>query len=105
MENDRENKEKVREKDYAYALKYRREYYNKVIKIAKIWDVRLMAEEELPPYRKNVIKCEDKNSAFHDLKRREYFQNLDMTKVELQDRMKVIRNVLYTLDLHHKQTL
>lgn len=76
-----------------------------MLKIAKLWNVRLMAEEELPPHRKNVIKCEDNNSAFYDLKKREYFLNLDMTKVELKNRMKVIRKVLYTLDKHHKQTL
>lgn len=53
-----------------------------MLKIAKLWNVRLMAEEELPPHRKNVIKCEDNNSAFYDLKKREYFQNLDMIKLQ-----------------------
>ena len=82
MENDKQAQNLKREKDYEYALKYRREYHNKVLKIAKLWNVRLMAEEELPPHRKNVIKCEDNNSAFYDLKKREYFQNLDMIKLQ-----------------------
>jgi hypothetical protein len=61
-----------------------------------------MVEEELPPHRKNVIKCEENDNAFYDMKKREYFTNLDMTKVELKNRMSVINKVLLTLDQHHK---
>ena len=64
-----------------------------------------MNEEDLPPYRKNVIRCEDNGSAFIDLKKRLFFRELDMTKVDLKERLEVIKKTLVTLDSCHKQTL
>lgn len=75
-----------------------------VLSLAKLWNIRLLCEEELPQHRKNVIKCEDQGSAFIELKKRKFFQNLDMTKVDTDERVEVIHNTLRNLDHCHKQT-
>lgn len=93
-----------RVKDYEYALKFRREYYDKVMSIADIWNVNLLTEEELPKHRKNVMKCEENTSAFIDLKRRCFFQNMDMTKVQAKERLVSVKKALYMLDKCHKMT-
>ena len=51
-------------------MAFRREYQEKILEIARNFKIRLMTEEELPLHRKNVIKCEDKGSAFAKLKKR-----------------------------------
>ena len=59
------------------ALKFRRDYHRRVLEIARLWRVRLLSEAELPPHRKNVIRCEESGGAFLDLKRRRFFGHLD----------------------------
>ena len=61
-----------------------------------------MTEEDLPQHRKNVIRCEDNGCAFLDLKQGKFFQNLDMTKVHLRERLDIIKKTLLTLDKCHK---
>lgn len=68
-----QQKDKQRDADYKYALKFRKEYLRNVLRIAKLWNIKLMNEEDLPPHRKNVIRCEDNGSAFIDLKKRLFF--------------------------------
>ena len=93
-----------RERDYEYALKFRRDYHQRVLEIAKLWSVRLLREADLPAHRKNVIRCEESGAAFMDLKRRRFFGHLDAARADMQDRIEVIRRTLITLDRCHKQT-
>jgi hypothetical protein len=83
-------------------LKFRKEYFRNVLRIAKLWNIKLMNEDDVPPYRKNVIRCEENGSAFIDLKKRLFFQNLDMSKIHLKERLDVIKKTLVTLDNCHK---
>jgi hypothetical protein len=69
----KKEKEENRLKDYEYALQFRREYHKRVLEIADLWKVKIMHEDDLPKWRKNVMKCEDNTGAFSELKLGRFF--------------------------------
>lgn len=94
-----------RDKAYEEQLNYRKKYLQKLFRMARIWNVDLLPEDKLPKSRKNVMKCEDSNSAFIDLKRRKYFCNMNLAKEQDMERLECIKASLKTLDFCHKQSL
>ena len=80
------------QEDYDYAINFRREYYKKVLDIAKHWNVHLIQEDELPAHRKNVMRCEDNNTAFLDMKRKRcFFSDIDTDKDGMRERLRAIK--------------
>ena len=97
----KKEKEKNREKDYEYALKFRREYHSRVLFLANLWNVAIMTEDDLPNWRKNVMKCEDNSGAFNELKQGKFFLSLDQERINKRLRIEAIHKTLITLEECH----
>ena len=79
------------------------EQEKKLQTIIQKYGIKTLAEEELPQERKNVIKCEEKKHAFFDMKRRKFFQSLDMTQVNQKKRLEVMLESVAAVDKCHRQ--
>lgn len=102
-ENAQKKRKLTKDEEYELALMYQRQYTQKLQDIIQKYKIRPMNEDQLPAQRKNVIKCEEKPNAFIDMKKRKFFQTMDVFKHNSEQRLEKIIEAIDSLNRCHMQ--
>ena len=66
-------------KQYKEMLEFRTQQYNKVLNLAKQFNIILIEQEDFPMNKLAILKCEDNNlkgsSVYGEFKKRKFFKN------------------------------